>query len=97
MRKHTRWKRIYPQIIGKRYFDAGEYSLSLFTVLKAWKCKEFCKNATAPDNTHWFDKTMILVETDTGLRYKIPYCPWAKVVSTETGKYWSDDYNTRPF
>ena len=97
MKQRTRWKRTHPNIIGKRFFDGGEYSLGYFTVLKAWKCKEYCKSATAPDNTHWFDKNMILIRTDTGLKYKIHYCPLAKITDAETGKWWSDYYNERPW
>lgn len=97
MKTRTRWKRVYPNIIGKRFFDGGEYTLGFFTVLKAYKCKEYSKGAIALDNTHWFDKNMILIETDTGLRYKVPYCPWAKITDAQTGKWWDTYFNERPW
>lgn len=97
MKQHTRWKRKHPSIIGKRFFDAGEYGLGFFTVLKAWRCKEYSKSGVAPDDTHWFDKHMILIKTDSGLKYKIPYCPWAKVTDAKTGKWWDSYYNERPW
>lgn len=97
MKQHTHWKRKHPSIIGKRFFDAGEYGLGFFTVLKAWRCKEYSKNGVAPDDTHWFDKHMILIKTDSGLKYKIPYCPWAKVTDAKTGKWWDSYYNERPW
>ena len=93
----TIWKRVYPTIIGKRFFDGGEYGLGYFTVVKAYRCKEYCKCALSPNGTHWFDKTMILIKTDTGLKYKIPFCPWARVTNAETGKWWSEDFNKNPW
>lgn len=97
MKKRTRWKRAHPNIIGKRFFDAGEFGLGFFTVLKAWKCKEYCGSAFAPDGTRWFDKQMILIKTDSGIKYKIPYCPWIKLADAETGKAWDSYYNERPW
>lgn len=93
----TMWKRVYPTIIGKRFFDGGEYGLGYFTVVKAYRCKEYCKGALSQNGTHWFDKAMILVKTDTGLKYKIPFCPWVRVTSAETGKWWSEDFNKNPW
>ena len=95
--KLTRWKRRYPNIIGKRFFDGGEYGLGYFTVLRAYSSKEHCKNAIAPDGTHVFDKAMIVVKTDSGYKFKIPYCPWLNVVDAETGKLWSSYFNEKPW
>ena len=97
MKLHTRWKRKYPNIIGKRFFDGGEYGLGYFTVLKAWKCKVYNKaSAFAPDGARWFDKEMILIKTDTGLKYKVPFCPWKKITD-EDGKLWSKYFNEKPW
>lgn len=97
MKLHTRWKRTYPNIIGKRFFDGGEYGLGFFTVIKAWKCKEYSDSALTPTDSHWFDKSMILIKTDSGLRYRIPFCPWTKIADAETGKCWSEYYNKMPW
>lgn len=93
----TRWRRTYPNIIGKRFFDAGEYGLGFFTVTKAWKCQEYCRNATAHNGTHWFDKSMIEIVTSTGIKYRIPYCPWVNVVDAETGELWSKYFDEKPW
>ena len=98
MKNKTMWRRCYPNIIGKEFYDGGEYGLGFFTVLKAWKCKEYCKSAEALDGTHWFDKRMILVKTDTGLKYKLPYLPWLKsIVEEKTRKKWIEFYDEQPW
>lgn len=94
---HTRWKRCYPTIVGKRFFDGGDYGMGFFTVIKAYKCKEYCKGALAPDMTNWFPEEMIVIKTDTGLRYKIPFCPWWRIIEADTNKKWEDFYNENPW
>ena len=96
MKKRTRWKRCYPTIIGKEFFDGGEYGLGYFTVLKAWTCKTYSQAALFLDDTHWFPEQMILVRTRSGLKYKMPFCPWAKVVNSN-GKLWGEDYDKNPW
>ena len=96
MKLHTKWKRVYHPIIGQRLFDAGEYSLGYFTIEKLWKCKEYCKCATALNGTHWFDKTIMQVRTDVGLVYKMPFCPWYKM-SLSNGKSLSDFFDEHPY
>ena len=97
MKLHTRWKRVYPNIIGERFFDGGDYGLGYFTILKAWKCKEYSKGAIAPDDTHWFNKAMVLIETDTGLKYKVPFFPWATVTEVSSQKKMSEYFNECPW
>lgn len=77
MKKRTRWKRVYSQIIGVRFFDGGKYSLGYFTIEKLWVCQEYCKNAEPL--SHWVDKVMMQVRTDTGLVYKMPFYSWIEV------------------
>lgn len=91
------WKRVYNPIIGVRFFDAGEYSLGYFTIEKLWRCKEYCKSATALDGSNWFDKTMMKVRTDTGLVYKMPFFPWMKVYDESGKKSLADYYNENSF
>lgn len=98
MKLHTRWERVKGiSIIGQRFFDAGEYGLGYFIVQKAYKCKEFCQSATAPDGSHWFDKRMIVVKTCEGIIYKIPFIPWAKVYTEDGSKSFADFYNENPW
>lgn len=97
MRLHTRWIRVNRiNILNKRFFDGGECGLGFFYIVKAYKCKEYCKNALALDYSHWFSKAMIVVKTDSGLIYKIPWCPWAKVYDSN-GKGLSEYYNEQPW
>lgn len=97
MKKKTRMKRCYPTIIGKRFFDAGEYGLGYFTVIKAWKYKEYCSSAKLPNGSHWFSKEVILIRTDAGVKFKIPFCPWTKVVFADTGELWDKEFNNNPW
>lgn len=79
-RLRTRWKRAHPgDLIGKRFFDRGNYSLGYFTFLKVYRCKVYCKAAETPDGSHWFDKRMAVIKTDAGLTYRVPFFPWANV------------------
>ena len=95
MKNKTRWKRVYPNIIGKRFFDAGEYGLGFFTVLKAWTCKTYSKSAYALDGTQWFDTKMLLIKTDEGVKYKVPFCPWLDIYYGTLK--WSELYNENPW
>ncbi len=97
MKNRTKWKRVYPNIIGKRFFDGGKYGLEFFTVLKAWKCKTYSKNALAPDGTQWFDERMILIKTDNGIKYKIPFCPWLDVYDAKGKINWGELFNENPW
>ena len=97
MRKRTRWKRAYPTIIRKRFHDDSEYMLGYFTVLKAWKCKTYDKNCKNYNDSHWFSKSMILIKTDDGRKYKIPFCPWSNTSNADTGELWSEEYNAHPW
>lgn len=98
MTKRTRWKRCYPNIIGRRFFDAGEHGLGFFTVLKAYKCKTYSKVALAHDGSHWFNKAMIVVRTDEGCKYKIPYLPWLKdIEEADTHKRWDKFFDEQPW
>ena len=92
---HTKWKRVYNPIIGVRFFDLGESSLGFFTIEKLWQCKHYSKGAQRHDGTrwtHWFWSTMMQVRTDTGLVYKMPFCPWMKAYD-DNNKALSDYYN----
>ena len=97
MKQHTRWKRVYPSIIGKRFFDGGEFGIGFFMVLKAWKCKEYSNCAITPDGSRWFSKELILIKTDAGIKYKIPFCPWLKIEDAVTGELWSKEYDSNPW
>ena len=92
---HTKWKRVYNPIIGVRFFDHSASGLSFFTIEKLWQCQEYCKGAQRHDGskwTSWFLVTMMQVRTDTGLVYKMPFCPWSKAVD-DNGKELKDYYN----
>lgn len=93
----TRWKRVYNPIIGVTFFDGGEYGLGFFTIEKLWACKEYCECAEALDGSHWFDKRMMQVRTDTGLVYKMPFFPWMRAYNTENNKSIADYYNEDSF
>lgn len=93
MKKTTRWKRVYNPVIGVRFFDGGEYALEFFTIEKLWRCKEYCGCAETPSGSHWFDKTMMQVRTDTGLVYKMPFMPWMKAYDESGKKSLGDYYN----
>ena len=97
MKNKTKWKRAYPDIIGKRFFDAGGYGLGFFTVIKAWKCKTYSESAIAPDGTQWFDERMILIQTDNGIKYKIPFCPWLDIFSENGKMHWGELFNKNPW
>lgn len=84
-------------IIGKRFFDAGEYGFCFFTVLKAWKCKIYSKSAVALDGSQWFDRKMILVKTDEGIKYKIPFCPWWDIYDENGTIKWGELFNESPW
>lgn len=85
---------MYNPIIGMRFFDGGEYSLGFFTIEKLWHCKEYNKHALTPSHSHWFDRTMMQVKTDTGCVYKMPFCPWYKMYFD--GKSLGELYNKNP-
>lgn len=97
MKKRTRWKRVYNPVIGVRFFDGGEYALGFFTIEKLWSCKEYCKSAETLSGSHWFDKEMMQVRTDSGLVYKMPFFPWMKVYDVSGKKSLSDYYNENCF
>lgn len=97
MKNKTRWKRVYPEIIGKRFFDGGEYGLGFFTVLKAWKCKIYVGTAYTSGMTQWFDARMILIKTDEGLKYKVPFCSWLNIYDKSGKTNWSELYNKKPW
>jgi hypothetical protein len=95
MKLHTKWKRVYNPVIGVRFFDAGEYALGFFTIEKLWQCQHYSKGAQRHNGvewTNWFWSTMMQVRTDTGLVYKMPFCPWMKV-SDDNNKKLSDYYD----
>lgn len=96
MKQITRWKRVYNPIMGMRFFDSGDLSLGFFTIEKLWSCKEYCKHAVAPDNSHWFTRCMMQVRTDSGLVYKMPFFPWLNVSTVDDNKKLSDLYNKNP-
>ena len=96
MKLHTKWKRVYNPIIGVKFFDHGNSGLSFFTIEKLWRCKEYFKGAQRYDGekwTSWFWTTMMQIRTDTGLVYKMPFCPWMNVVDASGSKKLSDYYN----
>lgn len=98
MKLHTRWKRVKNKnILGQRFFDGGEFGLGFFTIEKAYKCKEYSSCAIAPNGTRWFDVGMIVVRTDNGLVYKLPFCPWLKVYSADGNKALSKFYDEQPW
>lgn len=93
MKKRTKWKRVYNPVIGVRFFDNGKYTLGFFTIEKLWTCKEYSKCAEAMDGSHWFDKKMMQIRTDTGLVYKMPFFPWMEVYDISGKKSLADYYN----
>lgn len=96
MKLHTKWKRVYNPIIGVRFFDGGDFGLGFFTIEKLWQCMTYCKGAQRYDGkewTNWFCTTMMQVRTDTGLVYKMPFCPWMKAYDDSGLKSISDYYN----
>lgn len=96
-RLHTRWKRVRGlNIIDKRFFDGAEYGLGYFHIVKVYKCKEYCKCALTWDYSNWFSKGMIVVKTDSGLTFKLPWCSWARVYDSN-GKTLSEYYNEQPW
>ena len=98
MKVRTRWKRVKGiNILGKRFHDAGKYRLGFFTIEKAYKCKEYSSCVMALDGTHWFDNEMIVVRTDKGAVYKLPFCPWLKVYSADGQKALSEFYDEQPW
>lgn len=97
MKKKTRWKRVYNPVIGVRFFDSGEYALGFFTIEKLWQCQEYCKCAETPSGSHWFDKRMMQIRTDSGLVYKMPFFPWMKVYDESGKKSLADYYNEDSF
>ena len=98
-RKRTRWKRCKSKaFIGKRFFDGGEYGLGYFTILKLFRCKEYTPGATALDGTHWFTETLAVIKTDSGITYRVPFIPWAKmVVAADSGEAINHIYDRHPF
>lgn len=99
MKLHTRWKRVYNPIIGIRFFDHGDLGLGFFTIEKLWICEEYCKGAQRYDGskwTNWFVVKKMQVRTNTGLVYKLPFCPWMKAVD-DRGKELKDYYNENSF
>ncbi len=99
MKNRTRWKRVRGlNILNKRFFDCGEYTLGFFTVLKAWRCKVYCRSALTPNGSHWFSKAKLLVKTDDGLKFIVPFIPWAKSITSADGqKKWSEFYDEQPW
>ena len=66
MKYLTKWKRIYNPVIGKRFFDGGEYTLGFFTIEKLWICEEYDKHSALPNGSRWFEKKKMRVRTDEG-------------------------------
>ncbi len=97
MKLKTRWKRVYNPIIGIRFFDGGDYSLGYFKIIKLWSCLEYCGCAETADGSHWFPKTRMLVKTDTGLAYKMPFFPWMKAYDSAGQKSIADYYNINSY
>ena len=93
MKQRTRWKRVYNPIIGRRFFDGGNYGLGFFVIEKMWQCKEYCSSAEAPDGTHWFTVAKMKVRTDSGLVYKMRFFPWMDAYDDTGKKSISDFYN----
>lgn len=94
---HTRWKRVKGlSFIGIRFFT-DDYGISgYFKVLKVWKCKSYHPYASNISGTHWFDKGMILIVTDDGRKFKIPYFPWMKAYD-DNEKPFSDYFDKYPW
>lgn len=98
LKLHTRWKMCkHANVIGHRFFDGGEYGLGYFTVEKVYKCKEYCRSAETLDGSHWFSKNMAIIKTDAGLKYRVPFFPWAKVVDDSDKKPLSKFYDELPW
>lgn len=95
MKLRTRWKRVYNPIIGMRFFDGAKYSLGFFTIEKLWQCKEFLEHAETADGSHWFNREMMQVKTDTGRVYKMPFCPWYEMYFGE--KSIGELYDENPY
>ena len=93
MKKRTRWKRMYNPFMGVKFFDVFEYALGYFTIEKLWSCKEYCRCGETITGSHWFDKKMMQVRTDSGLVYKMPFFPWMKVYDDSGKKSLADYYN----
>lgn len=70
MKRKTRWKRIKLDIIGQKCFNE---EFGFFTIKKIWECKEYFKSAITPEGSQWFTARKVLVVTDTGLKYTVPY------------------------
>ena len=99
MSRHTEWVRVYPEkFIGKRFFDSGNYGFGgFFTIIEAYCCKVYCKYAVAHDGTHWFERRMIVVKTDDGLTYRVPFLPWWEIYTYDGKVRWSDLYDAAPW
>lgn len=97
MTLHTKWRRVRGlNILGTRFYDGGQYGLGSFVIEKAYKCKEYSKSALAHDYTHWFDVRKIIVKTEGGLRYSIPWCSWLNAYDCNNMRL-SDYYNAQPW
>lgn len=68
---HTRWKRFKNNpLIGERLFCE---EFAFYKIQKVMYCKEYCRCAVTPGGSHWFDKDIAWIVTDTGLKYRVPY------------------------
>ena len=79
IRKRTKWKRVYNPIIGLRCFDTNTYGLGYFTIVKLYQCEQFNLHAETPNYSHWFEREMMVVKTDSGLTYKLPFEPYLDI------------------
>ena len=79
IRKRTKWKRVYNPIIGLRCFDANTYGLGYFTIVKLYQCEQFNPHAETFNYSHWFEQEMMVIKTDYGLTYKLPFKPYLDI------------------
>lgn len=95
--KRTRWKRIKNSaIIGIRFFT-DECGLSgFFVIKKLWKCQVYNPCAENHNGSHWFDEAMMLIVTDDGRKFKMPFFPWLKAYD-DNEKSFSQYYNEHPW
>ena len=72
--------------------------MGFFTVLKAYKCKKYDPHCEMPDGSNWFNEAMIVIKTDDGFKYKVPFIPWIKgVVEDKTNKRWHEFFDEEPW
>lgn len=71
MKKRTRMK-TRKLLKGQRLFtDFG--GIGFYKILKIYEWKEYSKNATCSDGTHWVKYSMAKIKTEYGVVMKIPW------------------------